>query len=956
MKKKKILMIIVLIIPIFTLLVYGSWVILSKTIFAPTYNPNSNSVLFNAYNGENVATYDGSTHGPTSNNPTIQDSNINFKYRIAGRKSAYVNGLPTNAGTYDILVQDKTRTYIDDVVRYTINKATSASLIGTISVLPFYEGDEIIVENESSLTVTGVNGEKLKGNFSLVTENVAFGSHTSDTKNISLEFKFTLTDSTQKNNYDLSNYIVNANAQIKAIAYVNPTSKTYYGNLSYALNEISNTTLYVIPSLKNNDGTLHQIIVNESITITKGMTLCLPFEGETYKVDLNKVSTSSLSSIYCNTNFADSEVEKFLKTNLLIKGKSPLEITTLTIEGTLLIGGILGVGVSSNSYQRPSGHTVNNYTQITLGSFSSIVNKGEIECRGYLKPFNEESLNTCGLINEAGSIVTLPFVLYDYRGGSYSAACKFESVFPFSIFDMPNSHINATYNYGSTLKVLIHASADSKVYAPEPCILLSSSGGLFNMSSGNVSFRYKPSTFNKTTNDATTSTTTNNSNKLLVSIDGTITLDSMTISLADQSLDTSEFYLPFSYKFDIIAKQGSNLNIVNKVKFLSGSKLTIDEGANVLITKSVVFYQSYDGHNTLADVYPNSLGSAKLINNGTLNINAEFGGKIDSEVANATIYTKSAFSSSTISREVLTGTNLGANRTIFDITTYGYCTFYNSTSNLTTDAQLVQSKTYTSTLVNDSYYWIGDMGSTTVTEVHGEPQEKSCLIEGTLITLADGNKKKVEDITSNDILLVFNHETGRYDFARVIFNDSEMYQLFTIINLKFSNGKIIKVISEHGFFDLDLMKYVYITENNYKDYVGHRFYSAEWDGTTYKENEVILEDAYITTEMTRCYSPVTEYHLNYFVEDLLSMPGGIEGLFNIFDYDSTLKYDEEKMNSDIEKYGLFTYEDFKDLVPYEIYCLFPTKYFKVAIAKNLLTMEQIQYYIDRYLPLMEERK
>lgn len=232
---------------------------------------------------------------------------------------------------------------------------------------------------------------------------------------------------------------------------------------------------------------------------------------------------------------------------------------------------------------------------------------------------------------------------------------------------------------------------------------------------------------------------------------------------------------------------------------------------------------------------------------------------------------------------------------------------------------------------------------------------EGCVLPDTLITMADGTKKKVEDITANDILLVFNHETGRYDFARVIFNDSEMYQLFTIINLKFSNGKIIKVISEHGFFDLDLMKYVYITENNYKDYVGHRFYSAEWDGTTYKENEVILEDAYITTEMTRCYSPVTEYHLNYFVEDLLSMPGGIEGLFNIFDYDSTLKYDEEKMNNDIEKYGLFSYEDFKDLVPYEIYCLFPTKYFKVAIAKNLLTMEQIQYYIDRYLPLMEER-
>ena len=227
-----------------------------------------------------------------------------------------------------------------------------------------------------------------------------------------------------------------------------------------------------------------------------------------------------------------------------------------------------------------------------------------------------------------------------------------------------------------------------------------------------------------------------------------------------------------------------------------------------------------------------------------------------------------------------------------------------------------------------------------------------CIAQGTLITLADGTKKKVEDITSNDTLLVFNHETGKYDFAKVNFVDSEPYDYYTIINLKFSNGNCVKVISEHGFFDLNLMRYVYIDEFNYKDYIGHKFYSATWDGTIYQSNVVTLDEAYITNEYTRCYSPITMYHMNYFTEDVLSMPGGISGLFNIFEYDSDLKYNSEKMQADIEKYGLFTYDDFKDEVPYDVYLAFPAQYFKVAIGKGILTEEQLLSYIKRYLPLM----
>ena len=81
------------------------------------------------------------------------------------------------------------------------------------------------------------------------------------------------------------------------------------------------------------------------------------------------------------------------------------------------------------------------------------------------------------------------------------------------------------------------------------------------------------------------------------------------------------------------------------------------------------------------------------------------------------------------------------------------------------------------------------------------------------------------------------------------------------------------------------------------------------------------------------------------------MPGGISGLFNIFDVDSeTLTINHEAYLADIEEYGLFTYEEFNNLFPVsiEIFDAFQAKYFKVAIGKGLLSYEKIEYLLNRY--------
>ena len=218
----------------------------------------------------------------------------------------------------------------------------------------------------------------------------------------------------------------------------------------------------------------------------------------------------------------------------------------------------------------------------------------------------------------------------------------------------------------------------------------------------------------------------------------------------------------------------------------------------------------------------------------------------------------------------------------------------------------------------------------------------SCLLPNTLITLADGTQKEIQYLVPGDMLMVFNHETGKLDIAPVTFNEKEEEQLFTVIHLVFDNGANIGVISEHGFFDLDTMRYEYIDETNYQNFVGHHFYTI--DG-----NSTILIDAYQTEELTEVYSLPTFYHLNSFSNNILSMPGGITGLFNIFEYADDLQYDEQAMNEDIENYGLLTIDD---LAPYGVdeimFEAYAGKYLSVALGKGILTEEYLMYLIDRY--------
>lgn len=228
---------------------------------------------------------------------------------------------------------------------------------------------------------------------------------------------------------------------------------------------------------------------------------------------------------------------------------------------------------------------------------------------------------------------------------------------------------------------------------------------------------------------------------------------------------------------------------------------------------------------------------------------------------------------------------------------------------------------------------------------------KSCITDGSLITLADGTQKAVEELTGDENLLVWNMLTGTFDSAPILFIDSDPSSVYEVINLTFSDGTTVKVIDEHAFWDFDLNEYVFL-RNDAARYIGHYFNKQTTDGNgNMIYTAVQLMSVTVAQEYTTAWSPVTFGHLCYYVNGMLSMPGATEGLINIFEVDpTTMKYDETAMATDVAQYGLFTYEEFYSLVPVPEYVFnaFNGQYLKVAIGKGLITIGQINELFVKY--------
>ncbi len=559
------------------------------------------------------------------------------------------------------------------------------------------------------------------------------------------------------------------------------------------------------------------------------------------------------------------------------------------------------------------------------------------------------------LKSNSSSLITMPLVINDFKGGSYSNACNSQEVFPFNIFELVNCQCMTEFYAGAELSVMTAIYAKDQMYVPKNSKLISLSGALFNISAGKATLNYDSYAFPYTKVDNSSNQNPSEISRMKIGLDGTVSLNSMSLSLGGISLETGDFSVPLSYKFSISCLRGSVVTIQKPTKFLSGSSLFVDDGASLTFESSSIFYQTYVDQSTyVSGKYPKKLGGATCVNDGNLTLNSAFAGKILTSGSSGKTTTGDSFSASVTTDEIIDVQKGEMEWTYRQVNGKANGNIKSSETEAASTKQMVSNVTY----IADDGAWIGQGTASDVSETVSSDQSGSfCILPSALVLMADGFYKQAGLIRTGDMVMSFNHETGMVEPNVVIGNDDigKPAQVYDVVHLEFSNGMSTDFIDEHGYFDVTLNKYVYLHIDDVEEYIGHEFVTIDEKG---RVSRTLLVSASKRKMITRLAAPATANHLNLIIDGMLSMEGGLKGLFNIFEYDpKTLAFDKEKMQSDIRKYGLLTYMDFKRFFPKEIYDLLPCKYLGVSIGKGLITWETFESYVNKWKDqLMENVK
>ena len=352
--------------------------------------------------------------------------------------------------------------------------------------------------------------------------------------------------------------------------------------------------------------------VSKNCTIASGSTLILPSgdgtaDGATTIGNAEKAYGSG-SSTYC-----DNDASK-IKWKLTINDGISVDVS-----GNILILGFLGT--SGQPYQ---GHTSGAHSQIINNGTMTFKSGAKFDVRGFVK-------GTGSVKFESGSILYSPFVVMDYRGGSYTKGAYGKNISPFSQYEMPNVQCEQYFYSGSKSMgyVDLFTSAIFGDRHNTDTITAIGVGGIVELSDGYIFKKYTQNT--------------QGSQKTLLQIVGNSKLNILSLDAAGQTVSMKGLYFPIPWTYDIVVG-GNNANVTltatNQYKIMTGASVKIESGATVNLSGSAIAYSAFDNHNLTygggGKGYPVK-PAAIVVVNGTLNVTGSFGGVIKTTQAGAKI-------------------------------------------------------------------------------------------------------------------------------------------------------------------------------------------------------------------------------------------------------------------------------------------------------------------------------
>lgn len=206
-----------------------------------------------------------------------------------------------------------------------------------------------------------------------------------------------------------------------------------------------------------------------------------------------------------------------------------------------------------------------------------------------------------------------------------------------------------------------------------------------------------------------------------------------------------------------------------------------------------------------------------------------------------------------------------------------------------------------------------------------------CLVEGTKIRLANGKEKLVDDITYDDLLLVFDHEFGGFTYEYPIWMEKvkirDFYQLTT-----FSDGTTLKTVGPHTVFNADTNRYADISTID----IGTTIYKVDKNNNLYKVKITKIETIH---KKIKYYDVVSTRFYNMVADDVL-VNDGREYLCNFYEFRENLLWSYRRQ--EVLKYNIqLDYKDFKQ-VPYYLFYGLRAQDGAVLVRYNYINMNEFK--------------
>lgn len=367
-------------------------------------------------------------------------------------------------------------------------------------------------------------------------------------------------------------------------------------------------------------------------TVKTGVTLLLPFnENDT----VGHIGAGEDGSANYKATAALTGTAKLYKTLVIPEG---IEVI---VNGKLIVGAQTGKIDAGTNQNAVSG----NYCEISLGGTITL-NNATLEVYGYIKGNGEITANNTTVIEN--------LYLSGWLGGSESAAryvgnreigvgdalgneLKIDTpnMFPFSQYELRAIQSRVIINKGSKLQgytKIATGEVDIKISKIKAQIneavltFISSdasnaSSGLFRLV-GNNSKIVKSMSSDRVRFD------------LYGEVNDGYTSISIKVVKATVKMASEKVFFPIDGRTDITLKNGATFTQSHMFKALPGAAITVESGSVYNVNGKLVMYD----RSFTEKGYPGAArGDAKLIVNGTMNVNGAFGGNVTSDNAGTVV-------------------------------------------------------------------------------------------------------------------------------------------------------------------------------------------------------------------------------------------------------------------------------------------------------------------------------